>query len=72
MHFSRANLIAVLAYGSSVLAAPAPIIAERSSCNAADAIYKVLNGPLKAQASSFCLGWLGGDKTVTGTRVRFH
>ena len=64
MHISRCSLLYILASGSAVIAAPAGSI-----CNPVDAVYALLRGPLKAQASSFCLSYLGGDRTVSQTQV---
>lgn len=50
--------------GSLATAVPA------TGCNPVDAVYMVLKGPLKVQASSFCLSFLGGDKTVQQMQVR--
>lgn len=63
MHISRLSFAAILAWGSAVTAAPA------SHCNVVDAVYAILRGPLRAEASQFCLGYLGGVKTTTATTV---
>ena len=64
MKFQRPYAILAVAGGSLVTAAPA------KGCNPVDAVYMILKGPLKAQAASFCLSFLGGDKTVQQTQVR--
>ncbi|KAF4914807.1 hypothetical protein CGCF415_v002166 [Colletotrichum fructicola] len=61
MHISRLSFAAILAWGSAVTAAPA------SHCNIVDTVYAILRGPLRAEASQFCLGYLGGMKTTTVT-----
>ena len=60
IHYS---IITTLAYGSFVIAAPA------GGCSPIDAVYVILKGALQAQASSLCLSYLGGDKTVQEIQV---
>ncbi|KAF1848351.1 uncharacterized protein K460DRAFT_414920 [Cucurbitaria berberidis CBS 394.84] len=64
MYIFCSGFIAVLAYGSTVVAAPAA-----NTCNPVDAVYAILKGSLKNQASSFCLDFLGGHKTVQSTKT---
>jgi hypothetical protein len=63
MRSLRLYAIFGVAGGSLSTAIPA------KGCNPVDAVYLVLKGPLKVQASSFCLSFLGGDKTVQQTQV---
>jgi hypothetical protein len=65
MHFLHPYIILSVACGSLVNAA---IV---NKCSSVDAVYAILRGPLQAQASSFCLSFLGGDKTVQQTQVRY-
>ncbi|KAH6612464.1 hypothetical protein C7974DRAFT_418411 [Boeremia exigua] len=64
MHISKTIVAAFLANSLFVHAAPAP------KCDAIDAVYAILRGPLKAKASSFCLSFLGGDKTARQTQTQ--
>lgn len=65
MQFKHPYIVLALACGSWVTAAPA------NECNPVNAVYAILKGPLHTQASSVCLSFLGGDKTVQQTQVRY-
>jgi hypothetical protein len=69
MHLIRPSVILAVACSSVVSAAPV------DKCSPVDTVYAILRGPLKSQASSLCLSFLGGDKTIQQTQVRpfqFH
>ncbi|KAJ8114393.1 hypothetical protein OPT61_g3716 [Boeremia exigua] len=64
MHVSQNIVAAFLANSLLVYAAPAP------KCDAVDAVYAILRGPLKVKASSLCLSFLGGHKTARQTQTQ--
>lgn len=64
MRITSLTVLSILASGSVVSAAPA------KGCNSVDAVYLLLKGSLQSQASSLCVQFLGGYKTVVQTQVR--
>lgn len=69
MHLFRPSVILAFACGSVVSAAPV------DKCSPVNAVYAILRGALRSQASPLCLSFLRGDKVIQQTQVRpfqFH
>lgn len=57
------SVFALFAYSRSVYATPV------KGCNPVDSVYLLLKSSLQEKVSSVCVSILGGDKTITQTRL---